>query len=62
MSEPHNIGFELSKKFAFEEEEAQRLMIRSVYGLTSKPLESIYQKIKFVLDNQKVKQKFSDLA
>jgi|GEM_PF-663921 len=62
VSEPHNIGFELSKKFVFEEEEAQRLLIRSVSGLASKPLESIHQKIKSVLANQKVKQKFSNLA
>ena len=62
MSDLHNIGFELSKKFALEEEEALSLLIRSISGFESKPLKSIHQKVKSVLSNQNVKQKFNDLS
>jgi len=62
VGEPHNISFELSKKSAIDEDEAQRLLIRSISGMTSKPLEPIYQKVKSVLEGKKIKQKFSDLA
>jgi len=62
MSDLHNIGFKLSKKFALEEEEALSLLIRSISGFESKPLKSIHQKVKSVLSNQNVKQKFNDLS
>lgn len=62
VSEPHNIGYELSKKFSLEEEEAQRILIKSVYELPSKPLDPINQKISSILNNKRIKQKFSDLA